>query len=86
MQYIQKQLQDTHLVVPLITPAYLDSVFCQWELGAAWVREVEMFPIRVDPVTHGELPGPLQQIHVAELTKAGLSDLVECIAAGWGPR
>lgn len=84
MQYIQKQLQDTHLVVPLITPAYLDSVFCQWELGAAWVREVEMFPIRVDPVTHGELPGPLQQIHVAELTKAGLSDLVECIAARVG--
>lgn len=84
MQYIQRQLQNTHLVVPLITPAYLDSVFCQWELGAAWVTEVEMFPIRVDPVTHSDLPGPLQQVHVAELTKAGLSDLAERIAASVG--
>ena len=70
--------------MPLITPAYLDSVFCQWELGAAWVQEAEMFPIRVEPVAHNELPGPLHQIHVAELTEPGLDDLVECVSQGVG--
>lgn len=86
MQYILQQLQDTDLVVPLITPAYLDSVFCQWELGAAWVREVKMFPIRVEPVAHSELPAPLQHVHVAELTDAGLNDLVECVAESVGAK
>ena len=33
VKYIRKQLADTKLVVPLVTPAYLDSLFCMWELG-----------------------------------------------------
>jgi hypothetical protein len=84
MAYIQRQLKNTQLVVPIITPAYLDSVFCQWELGAAWVREAQMFPIRVEPVAHNELPSPLEHVHVAELTESGLDNLVECVAESVG--
>jgi hypothetical protein len=81
LQQIHDQLQNTHLVVPLITPAYLDSLFCQWELGAAWVRGVDMFPILVDPVAPEQLQGPLQQRQVARLTKAGLNNLADRISA-----
>jgi hypothetical protein len=80
LQYILDQLQNTPLVVPLITPAYLDSLFCQWELGGAWVREVDMVPILVDPVRPDQLQGPLQNRQVVRLDQAGLNALVDRIA------
>lgn len=82
MAFIRRQLRSTKLVVPLITPAYLDSVFCQWELGAVWAREtrVVLFPLRVRNVSHEVLPGPLRQIQVAEINSAGLAELVRRVA------
>lgn len=84
MTYIQRQLQDTKLVVPLITPAYLDSIFCQWELGAAWVQNVRMFPIKVDAVDHTELVGPLHTMQTADFNTAGLNDLASAVAEAVG--
>jgi hypothetical protein len=73
--YIQRQLASTELVVPLITPAYLDSTFCMWELGATWVRDVETFPILVPPVTVEALEGPLRTMQVSRLDKSGMNGL-----------
>jgi hypothetical protein len=49
--YMREQLAQTTLLIQLITPAYLDSTFCMFELGAAWVKEIETFPLVVRPVT-----------------------------------
>lgn len=80
VQYLRDELQNTPLLLPLITPAYQDSKYCQWELGAAWVREVDICPILVEPVKPEELQGPLQNRQVARLTKAGLNKLVEQVS------
>lgn len=81
MSFIQDQLRNTKLVVPVITPAYLDSVFCQWELGAVWVRRgLPIFPLRVQQVDHSLLPAPLAQLQIAEVNAAGLSGLAREIA------
>jgi hypothetical protein len=85
LRYIKEQLQNTELVVPLITPAYLDSTFCKWELGAAWVRDVDMFPIRVPQVRHDQLQGPLN-VQVADLTKSGLTKLAQRVAKRVGSK
>jgi hypothetical protein len=81
MTFIQRQLQNTIMVIPLITPAYLDSLFCQWELGAVWARRsLPLFPIRVGTVNHAHLPAPLAQLQIAEFTQSGLLDLAETVA------
>ncbi len=81
LDYIREQLQNTDLVVPLITSAYLDSTFCAYELGAAWVLEVAMFPLAVPPVPRGGLPGPLGAKQVAGFTKAGLNECLKVVIA-----
>lgn len=81
LQYIREQLQDTDLVVPLITLGYLDSTFCAYELGAAWVREVAMFPIAVPPAPRAGLPGPLGAKQVAAFNKAGLNECLKTVMA-----
>lgn len=76
MDFIRRQLRNTTLVVPLVTPAYLDSVFCQWELGAVWARSgLSIFPIRVDQIAYNSLPAPLAQLQVARLDPRGLGEL-----------
>lgn len=81
MQYIKNQLASTELVVPLITPAYLDSTFCMWELGATWVRGVDTYPILVPPVKTDNLPGPLRTMQVARLDSPGMNGLASTVAA-----
>lgn len=81
LQYIREQLEGTQLVIPLVTPAYLDSTFCSYELGAAWVRQVPLFPIAVPPVSRAGLPGPLGARQVAVLNKAGLNECLKKVCA-----
>lgn len=85
MTFIQEQLWNTALVVPLVTPAYQDSLFCQWELGAVWVRpDLPLFPIKVKQVPHSRLPAPLAELQVAEITTQGLRGLARQVCTTFG--
>lgn len=86
VEYIHKQLAATELVVPLITPAYLDSQFCMWELGAAWVRGVALHPIAVDAVAWDDLPILLSALQVDRLNKTGLNRLAPKVARATGTK
>ena len=79
LTYIRDQLQATTLVVPLITPAYLDSLFCMWELGAIWSRGIKMTPIRFDPVTPSLLPELLRHRNVKPLGRPALNAVATAI-------
>lgn len=81
LHYIRDQLEGTQLVIPLVTPAYLDSTFCAYELGASWVRQVPLFPLAVPPVSRAGLPGPLGSRQVAILNKAGLNECLRKVCA-----
>lgn len=41
---IRHHLEQTTVALPLITPAYLESRFCGWELGALWAAGKRMIP------------------------------------------
>lgn len=85
VEYIKGQLQNTALVVQLVSPAYLDSKFCMWELGATWVRDVETFPLLTSNlVAHSDLSGPLGQKHVSRLDRPGLDELYERVIEKFG--
>lgn len=85
MNFIREQLRNTKLVVPVVTPAYLDSLFCQWELGAVWVRRgLPIFPIKVDSVAHDRLPAPLAELQVADVSSSGLRELARKVSTDFG--
>lgn len=67
VDHIRGQLQNTVLVVQLLTPAFLSSQFCLCELGGIWVSDTPTFPIAVPPVTHSDLRGILGNIQVEML-------------------
>ena len=54
IDYIRDQLNNTALVVALMTPAFFRSPFCLCELGAVLFSDTPSFPILVPPATPEE--------------------------------
>lgn len=84
IEAIRDQLNQATLVIPLITPAYLDSIFCMWELGAIWAMKLKMIAVRVDPVLPNDLPDLLKHKQVRPLGHPSLLSLSKAIAAQTG--
>lgn len=84
IEAIRAQLNEATLVIPLITPAYLDSIFCMWELGAIWAMDLKMIAVRVEPVTPSDLPELLKRRQVRPLGHPALLALSKVIASQTG--
>lgn len=55
VEEIKQGMHDSSLVLPVITPAYLESAFCLCELGATWVKSTDLIPIIVPPLDYKAL-------------------------------
>ncbi|UXT93300.1 TIR domain-containing protein [Agrobacterium pusense] len=44
-KYIRAQIEEPAIVVALLTPSYLESLFCLMELGAAWSRALKTLAV-----------------------------------------
>lgn len=53
--YMKTKIQKPRLVILLITPAYLESLFCLMETGAVWSRSLNPMPIVVPPVSYASV-------------------------------
>jgi hypothetical protein len=49
-EYIKQKIQKPKLVILLMTPAYVESLFCLMELGAAWAQSATSLAIVVPPI------------------------------------
>lgn len=72
---IRLGMQESSLILPVITPNYLESKFCLCELGAAWVNEQNLVPVIIPPLNYNtalsETPyRSWQQTHTLDSTKA----------------
>jgi len=65
--YIKEQMLEPKVVVLLLTPAYFESKFCLSELGAAWIKSHEIFPILVPPLEHSDVKDVLLGTQVAKI-------------------
>jgi|SRR5271166_2849084 len=65
--YIKEQLLEPHVVVLVLTPAYFESKFCLSELGAAWIKSHDIFPILVPPFQHSDVKDVLLGTQVAKV-------------------
>ncbi|HLG35849.1 MAG TPA: toll/interleukin-1 receptor domain-containing protein [Bacteroidia bacterium] len=50
--HIKEKLQDTRLVILLITPNYKESEMCLNEMGAAWALDRKIVPIIIEPINY----------------------------------
>lgn len=69
--YLRRQLQHAVLVLPLITPSFLESQVCLVELGAMWAMELPAFPVIVPPSTYPELEAILGKVQCARIDQPG---------------
>jgi hypothetical protein len=65
--YIKEQLIEPKVVVLVLTPSYFESRFCLSELGAAWIKSHEIFPILVPPLAYGDVKDVLLGTQLAKV-------------------
>lgn len=63
VDYIKRKVQTPDLVLLILSPNYLESLFCQCELGAAWALSHNMIPIVVPPTKFSDLKAVLTGTH-----------------------
>lgn len=74
VQWIEENLDESDLVVLLVTANYLDSKFCLAEMGAAWALGKNVFPI-VTPDQERDIGAVMTRTQTAVLDSTGLDDL-----------
>lgn len=65
--YIKQQLLEPKVVVLVLTPSYFESKFCLSELGAAWIKSHDIFPILVPPLQYADVKDVLLGTQVAKV-------------------
>lgn len=68
--YIRSRVEDSSLIVAIISPSFQESAFSTAEVGAAWVLEENFFPLMVPGYSHHELEGVLVGVQVPPLNSA----------------
>lgn len=66
--HTKEQLSAPKLVVPILTDSYFGSDFCMSELGAAWIKSHEIFPVIVPPLEDDDVKGVLLGVRVSKVT------------------
>jgi hypothetical protein len=58
--FVRDKVSDVNLVIALITPAFQQSAYCIAELGAAWSRVENLFPLVSPGLDRDDLEGVLR--------------------------
>ena len=59
IEFIKDKLQDPKVVIVFLTQNYLESQFCQCELGASWILSTAIIPIIVEPLSFNDVKAVL---------------------------
>lgn len=72
---IHKNLDESGIVLALISQAYYDSAFCMCEMGAAWMVGKDFIPIMVPPLAFGDLRAVIGDLQACKLDERGMDVL-----------
>lgn len=75
IEQIRQGMQDASIVLPIITPNYLDSQFCLCELGAAWVNQQALVPVIIPPLNYKALDNTPYRSWMQAITLSSVDDL-----------
>jgi hypothetical protein len=65
---LRGELQQTGLVIELISTTFLTRPMCLIELGGAWVLEKSTYPIVVPPLTRSQAVTQIGDVHMGQLS------------------
>lgn len=82
--FIEDKLNDATLVIALISPTFNESAFCLAEMGAAWIKHQNFFPILVEPMDYSDLKGVLTPKQGGKLNSVSLDNLRDRIEKSGG--
>jgi len=73
--FVRERVAGAELVIAIVTPSYLTSHYCSAELGAAWSRVGDLFPLALPDITPQDLEGGvLSGMTVRSLSNSGALD------------
>ena len=78
VERVKSSLGETKLFIPFITPNYYASRFCIAELGAAWIKDMNIFPL-VAPGMDREIGSNMLGTHTERIDRPGLNKLFDRI-------
>lgn len=70
IEYIKLQIQEPKVVILLLTPSYFNSNFCLCEMGAAWIKSHQLFPILVPPLSYEDVKDVLTSTQVTKIDES----------------
>lgn len=82
IEQIREGMKDASIILPIITPNYLESEFCLCELGASWVNQQSLVPVIIPPLDHHALQSTPYRSWLQSITlnsKANLSELASAM-------
>src|SRR4051794_12504579 len=65
--YVRDEVSEADLVLAIITPVFQTRPFCVAELGAAWSRAGQLFPVALPGMARGELDGVMSGMTIRYL-------------------
>jgi len=87
IDYIRETIDETKLVIFLISPAFLESRFCLAESGAAWVKSVDQIILLMPSLKPEDLGGVFDGIQAKKLSdQYALNELKDRICNAVSPR
>lgn len=81
IESIRLGMEESNIVLPLITPNFLESQFCLCELGATWINKKALVPIIVPPLDHSALQETPFRSWLQSLTLNSEQDLAKLAQA-----
>lgn len=82
---IRKEVNETEILIGLITPGSLQSSYVLFELGARWGINEYLIPVLANGADYKDLPSPIRDNNAVKLNKEGdLYDLIGLIGRQLG--
>ncbi len=75
VEQIRKGMEECKIILPFITPNYLQSQFCLCELGATWVNKQAIIPVVVPPLDYRALAETPYRTNLQTITLSNIEDL-----------
>jgi hypothetical protein len=85
VDYIKSKVTNPELVILILTPVYLNSQFCNNEVGASWALNIAVYPLLVPPLGYGDVKGVLVGLQISKIDdKEKLNDLRDDLIEKFG--
>lgn len=82
LHHVRGRVEEAGLVVAIISPTFQTRPVCVAELGAAWSRSGNLFPLAVPDMARPDMEGVLQGMAVRYINEpAALDELHEAVSA-----